>query len=558
MSFYDGSSIDNPKPQKPITPGSQKISLRVQKGENNLSATEFNRKLNFAMEVMKFFPDWENQVYAGEKNKEKIQQAQNQYGEQYTDAEGETQMSFGQVLRSTSYGQLNGANLGGYTDDVDFYDTAGDFDHLNDGLDNDANTPVEALIDDELWSKVQSSLDGESRNYYELIMDGIEKKTPEEAYYLMVSMLESRTRIASTLNEVFGSADLSDEERKANFQSFLQQYSGQIGEKKLGMLEFLMNTQQSFFSRIFPLFGETSEFYQSEVDKEKAEKFYTDLSAKLAEYTGIADLESLTDEQIAQLPEDKKQAVLLLDKWLNPDDIIAPAQNINPKETAWGEYAYEQTSDFVDQLTQENVISRIMARRSNLQYKQKMEEWEEKKEDQSRDEIMDARLQAKNKELSKSVEAKTRRSKLDQAIVQRKSGKVNLNTNANTGSKTSKSNFGQAVARVASRIKAAQGKTTTAIRSAITPAKTANFAKTTNNVVAANISSANKTVASARKASDAVKAVKPAARKTNVLRSASSSKPTRLASTTPQARTAMSKAYTQANIKAKAPKQSKE
>jgi hypothetical protein len=42
------------------------------------------------------------------------------------------------------------------------------------------------------------------------------------------------------------------------------------------------------------------------------------------------------------------------------------------------------------------------------------------------------------------------------------------------------------------------------------------------------------------------------------LRAASSSKATRLSSTTAAARTAMTKAYTKANIKSKAPKQAKE
>lgn len=558
MALFDGSSFDNPKPQKPLAAGSQKISLHINKGENNLSATEFNRKLNFALEVLKFFPDWENQIYAGEKSDEAINIAKEQYAPAKKDENGNIiAPSFGEVMRSKTYGQFNGTNLGGYTNDIEFYDYAGDFDHIKDKIDNEPEQPVEELIDPALWEKVQTAMKSENRSYYEIIMDGIEDKTPEEAFNLLVAMLESRTRIVSTMNEVFGAPDQTDAEKIEQFNQFLSQFKDQINNKKLGLLEFLLNTQQSFFSRVFPLFGETDEFYESDLDKQRAGEFFDELSAKISQYIGLDDLEKLTDEQIASLPKEKQDAVLIWDKWLNPEDVIAPAQNINPKDTEWGKADYEKTGEFINELTQENIVGRIGERRDLKIYKQKMEEWQDKKEEEEQEELNQLKRANKNQQEQKALQAKQRRTKIGEAIVNRQTTKINPNSG---NKKTTRVNYAQVVSRIAGRIKEARGKTATSVLANITPGKTIRYAKAPTAAVPKAGTENNVSVAkaSAKKSSEAVKAVKPVARRSSALKAAKSSKPTRLASTTPEARTAMSRAYTQANIKAKAPKQNKD
>jgi len=449
MSIYDGGTIDNQKPRKPLSTGSQKISLNISGSENQLSAAALNRKLNFAMEMTKFFPEWENQIYDGEENSAKLDKALCQYSQPTEDELGNKTATFGQVLRSTSYGRFNGTNLGGYTNGLEFYDKAGDYDHIKDSVENEPEQPVEELIDNDLWSKVQDSLKNEKRNYYELMMEGIDDKTPEEAFYLMTGMLESRTRILSLFEEMFGGAELSDEQKIAKFDEFIAQFEDKIDNKKLGVLEFALDTKQSFFSRILPMFGQSAEFYQSGDDQAQAGKFFNQLSEKVATYIGIEDFESLTDEQIAQLPKAKKDAILLWDSWLNPQNISAE-QNVNPNDTAWGKAGYDKIKVFLDMLTQGNVVGKINDRHNLKTYKEKMQEFDEKKEEEQLDEIAQLKQQAKNKELSKSSMTKQTRKNIEQALVNRQV--VKKENTSQTASKYSSAKFNQVISRVAGRV----------------------------------------------------------------------------------------------------------
>lgn len=558
MGVFDPGSIDNPKPSRPMAPGRQRISLRIAAAEDQNLALNFNKNTNFALEVLKYMPKWELEKYAGDANSNF---SLNQYADTIEDEDGNILPAFGEVVRSKRGSTIDGTGMGKYINNIDFYDAAGDFDHIDDTINNAGDILLVEDITPELWNKAISSLEGQEGNYYDIMMQGISGYSSEDAYHLMVAMLESRERASSAYTNIFGSADLSAEERSNVLNQFIEQYRDKIDNKKMGTLSFLLNIQQSFYSRIMPMYGGSDQFYTSDLDKSRVNEFNETLSEKLAEYIGIADFESLTDAEIDALDEDKQTALLLWDKWVNPENMIEPAQNLDPKDEEWGEAAYDATDEFFNLVVQDNLIRRIIFRGQYDKYKEDMEEYEEKEDENLLEKISEARRTSRRKSEMKRDENKM--------IARNRAANRPAKVRAGSAASSKKSNyssskFKKTLNRIAGRVRASSGKSASSVISKVTPAQTAKFSSKSRSKSSSKVAPTGKVIktatASSRSITSSKKRIKKSTAKIVAKNRASAKRvpsKSKARGTSSVKRTALSRALTQRNIKTKAPKQKK-
>ena len=323
-----------PKPRKPIRADSKGI------GFNAHSRKEFLKQVNSMMQMTRFMPNYEKKLYAG-KGQEELLESMSQYGDPYEDENGYLTASFGKVQRAKgkdgesirAAGQAQGVT-GLYFDDQE---------NLNDriyvaGLEPEDYDDYTAnpLINEELWAYANELLEDEERSYYEIIMEqGLGEMNPTEAFGLLVSMLESRTRVWGGMDQVFGSPDLSGTERIQVFKEWMDQNQGELQMGQLGFLQMFLDIEQSFNSHVLPLFGGSADYIHSEEDRNNVQAFMNQMSTKIAQFVGVADLSNISDEELQQMSNRQLQAVEIWDAWLNPDrkDIINQNQDI--KEQEW-------------------------------------------------------------------------------------------------------------------------------------------------------------------------------------------------------------------------------
>lgn len=561
MAIGGNSSIDNPKPSRPIKAGRKKISFNISSIENNQLATELNSKVNFALEVLKFMPKWELQKYEGEINKQNISLAMTQYAPTTNDGEGNNLVSFGNVVRSMSGTTIAGTNMGKYLSGVEFYDEASDFDHLQDQINNEPETPVTANISSELWQKTKEAMLNKEGNYYDIMMEGIDSYTPEEAFYLMTSLLESRERATSFYQDVFGEFGATNQAVRSAVENWLSKYEDNVDNKKLSIVNFFLNVRQSFFSRIFPMFGATNEFYESDLDKSKAQSFFNQLSEKVGRYIGVSDLTKLEELDITSLTAEQEDALLLWNQWVNPEKMLDPEDNVNPQDTEWGEEAYGSFDKFFDLIVHDNLFNRIVYRTQFLDYKESYEKYEEKEEENRIEEVKQEQRTAKRKSEVKATENKS--SQKSAALKAGGAGKKNKNS----GVKNKAGSFASTLKRIAGRVSQAQGKSASAVVSKVTPAKTAKFSGTTKNKQSNNSANNIAPTGAVKRNSGAASRLIAASNKrvTAAIKKTASKKPSpknpskqALTGTSSSRRVALSRQLTQRNIQSQAPKQKKQ
>ena len=234
-----------------------------------------------------------------------------------------------------------------------------------------------------------------------MMMEGIKEKNNEDAYCLMVSMLESRTRAWNALKSIVGSPSDPDTKRIAVFNNWYEENKGVIGAGKLGFLRFFLDIQQSFVSHILPMFGDSAEYCQSEKDKMKSEKMMDILAEKIGDYIGI-DLDNVTDEELAALTPEKRQALQLWNKWLNPDEFFTAEQNMDPLSQDWSENVYDTLQDAIDAVINLNIGAGAVTRQRFAKYKTDMEDYNDEVEEEKKLETDAEKKQRKLKEEQKA------------------------------------------------------------------------------------------------------------------------------------------------------------
>jgi hypothetical protein len=456
--------IDLPKPRKPQAVDRKSIGFG--KGDK----AGFIQQITNLLEFKKFIPDYEQYLYAG-KDDDAYNKSLEQFGKLSQNKDGSFSPSFGSVSRSLQNGAPRAMDqikkVVGLQIEND--DTMGDFEHIE-GVTAKTSVPVNPLISEDLWADAQKYLKTQKESYYELMMkNNLEKKDPEEAFYIMIGMLESRTRVWDTMADVFGKPGQSEEERQETFNAWLKKWQGQLDDGQIGFMQFFLDTQQSFISHIMPMYGGSNEDTKSSKDQEAAQAFFDTLSEKVREYTGISDLTTVTDEQLAELPEDKATAIRLWNAWLNPEYITSVTQNVDPLTEAWSKQPAKAINEDIDTLANSNLAANTISSRRKDEYKQKLEEYQEKVEDKQRDEMEQQKVEAKRNAEKKQLEQKLI------AVAQQKSREarglpVAASSPSRKGSSPASSgsskNTKQAVAAITKRIDALRGKPAPTTKSA--------------------------------------------------------------------------------------------
>jgi hypothetical protein len=342
-----------------------------------------DKKSNYLMEMLKFLPDYKRKLYAGQS----VTDADySQYGM------GEDGLpAFGAVAANSRayYGAYGVTGLQFLTDN------AADFQHL-DGT-QVANTPVNPLISQNLWSQAMSALADEERSYYELMMDGIDELSPQKAFSVLTAMLESRTRVSNTLAEIFGRPDQSAAQRVSVFDEW---FAGNIDGKdadpaKTAFVQFFLNASQTFVAHILPMYGGSDEFYLSSADKTNAQGFMTALSAKVSQY-----ISSLTTAA------DKAAASSIWSEWLHPTTMPSAAQNVDPEDTEWGKQIAETLKVEMNKIVNSNIANRISYRARYKVYKQEKEEYDEKVEEEEKEELREEKAAKQKQAEARALEEK--------------------------------------------------------------------------------------------------------------------------------------------------------
>ena len=396
MSDFDSISALIPKPHRPQGADSQGINY----SSVDPNSAGFHTKVNYLMEMMKFFPDYEREIYAGA-DQATITAAENQYAQ----AQNNVTPQFGAVVRSMSDGAVRAnfeaRNVGG----LQFTDKAmADYEHLDEQT--LGSRPITPGITTDLWQKVQSALKDEKGSYYDTMMqNSIASASPEKAFYVMVSMLESRSRIASGMSAIFGSPTLSGAERKATFDAWYQQNQDKYSAGEIGFLKFFLDIQQAFVAHANPLFGGSTEQVESPLDQTRAQQFTDTLRDKVALY-------------LQAHPEQTS----LWTAFINPASALpTAAQNTDPLSDSSMQSVYQKLNAEMDKVVQTSLGSKSIARSRQKKYKADMESYEdqvdEERQIQNDEEKNIRKSQAENKaDLDKSAaQNRADRARLDQA-----------------------------------------------------------------------------------------------------------------------------------------------
>ncbi|GBR76681.1 hypothetical protein NO2_1192 [Candidatus Termititenax persephonae] len=347
-----------------------------------------DRNANYLMEMLKFMPGYERKGFTSTDTSEDYEQ----YGK--TAADGTP--IFGKVAGlGKAYGNAYGMSGLQFTSD-----NAADFENLDGSTqEQPLNTWVGSV-----WAKIQGSLKNENRSYYEIMMDGADNLSPEQAFASLAVMLESRTRVNSAMTEIFGSPDENDAVRLATFNRWYDESGLATDPVKSGFFQFFMNANESFLSHILPMYGQSNEFVESTLDKTRLQNFLTSMKQKIAQYIGISEVQLDNPGSASQLSGDRRAAFEIWRAWLNPENSMPTAdQNTGLKETDWGKQVYEKLQGEMDKIIHQNIAGRVAYRQRYEQYKKDKEEYEEKIEEEEKIELEQEKAAQKKRAEEKAL-----------------------------------------------------------------------------------------------------------------------------------------------------------
>lgn len=431
MTDLDSSSLFIQKPRKPQQVDAQGVDY----GINDPRAKNVHTRVNYLMEMMKFFPDYERKMYAGAEQQDIIA-AMQQYAEPQEE-NGLITPRFGDVVRSMSGEAIRANAQGSSVRGLQFEDKEiTDYEHLdNQTLET---KPVTAGLDQALWNKVKAALKNEKDSYYDIMMKNkVAEYTPEKAFYVMVSMLESRTRIYSAMGDIYGTPDMSGEQRQTIFNQWYAANKDSVSEGELGFLRFFLDLQQSFVAHANPLAGGSDEQVESSIDKERSAQFFNTLSDKVQEYLTI-------NPELGNLWK----------AWVNPTVAISPEQNTDPLQDTAVKSIYDKLALEMDKVVSASLGSKSVTRSRYRKYKTDMEDYETKVDEERQQQAdSDKRLrqqQATERSLQEKLAAQARASRAQADKVVRKgeaskpvyvqktrsamANKVSIRTNPNAAS----------------------------------------------------------------------------------------------------------------------------
>ncbi len=467
MSLFDYYP-DIPKPGKPLLGTRREARL----APSDLSKTEqfslMQKRVNYLAEMMKFMPDAERAGYAGlSEDDEDVKNEWDSYGEIARTSEEESTVGhYGNVVRDL---QADG-NPYGYGalqsyEEIDLLSEAGDFNHIDaekggfkSTLLFDAEKSSMSNISAGLWEETKAFLKGQNKSYYEIAMEhggNLSDLSDKDAFLLMVGMLESRTRVWLTMEELFGKFDETDDQKRiAIIDGWVAAAENELNPENISLLSVFLDTQESFTNRLAGFYGDTSA-YMSLEDTERTSAFFEALQAKVMSYAdslGATDagdeVRELWDEWVA--PAEDPDAypsyagydwsttpgnILMQEDGTESEQVVDQTKGLlaseykglrkvsksikgpdgtvfqgNPYDQIWGTHIRGVFQRLIDTYIGENLSISISNRRKNLEFQEKQEEYDQKIWDERQTEKYQEKMKAQRKAETEKAEMKQKAS----------------------------------------------------------------------------------------------------------------------------------------------------
>jgi len=417
MNPFGSDYIDIPKPKKPGKLDRLKFSYRLQGDENKTTSDNMQKKVNYLMEMLKFFPEYEKKKLQGIGGKE-YDDSLKEYGYE-EDAEGNITPLFGEVYQCGTETEFARSGHLREIDELQIAnEAAGDFNHYNieEGEDeiltpSEINDPITPGLDSDTWKEVVTDLDTVKESYYDLMKKGIGDISDKRAFSIMISMLESRNRGMSVFKEIFGDPTKRASKRFVNFKDWNKDIKDDLKPWKLGFLSFFLDIEQSYFNRINPMFGKSTNGIVSESDKLASQNFFGDLTTKVESY-------------INTLSGDKKtQAQTLWNNWKNPTDIPETTTKDFREDWANQQIIKILDKDF-DKLVVQNITINALNRTKAKKYKEDKQKYEEELDERMWEDLQTKKAQKKRTaEVKKTLNKIKIKDKKNKALLKKYSNK---------------------------------------------------------------------------------------------------------------------------------------
>jgi hypothetical protein len=491
--------------------------------------TQLQKRVNYLAEMMKFVPDFERAGYAGlSEDDEAVMGDWDAYGTLAATAEEESLPGrYGNVKRDLNAdGTPAGYGIARSYEELDLMPTAGEFNHIDatkGGFNSsqlfDSETSSLANMSSATWEETKAFLKTQTKSYYEIAMEhggDLSDLSNKEAYLLMTGMLESRTRVWLTMEELFGKFDeKNDEKRIAIIDGWVAAAEQELNPENISLLSVFLESQESFTNRLSGFYGGTMDGYLSSEDKTRTSAFFNALQEKVTAYAGELEAMGETDKKTevtdmwdmwvapaqdesaypnyggydwATTPgniladDDGGESRQVVDqtkgllaseykglravkvKTKRPDGTVFEA---NPYDHVWGTHIRGVFQNLIDTYVNQNLSVSVGNRRKSDQYQAKQEEYDNKVWDQIMWDNFQARTQAQkkaeqNKQAGKQKESikkldQQQRASVNQALAKKRSERKSQERNAMERAKvTSKTSSKQNSNRLAQGFKAAK------------------------------------------------------------------------------------------------------
>lgn len=309
--------------QQPVKPVqiSNDTTLSLNPGENATEYNSFLQVVNELAQALKFFPkntgkSWQNSL-------EKL----------YTNLDAHP--------NADEWNLISGANTGA------------------------DSGPIVSDMQNFDWSSIESA--GGDSSYYDISQSDISKMTPEAAFDLMCSMLESEQMVNDAFSKIFGNySDLSDSDEdkvKKSISDFLSNNSG-VNSHNLSIISYFFNMDSDLVTALNTYWGSTSGSGSA-------------LLAKVSEY-----INSLPDGSA-----EKTAATSLKTMWTATPDNWTVDPTGSTDDTSWVNAFKTQIKKSTDADSVRTLMNGMMNITAESKYNNDEKTYETKKDDLIYDEI---------------------------------------------------------------------------------------------------------------------------------------------------------------------------
>ncbi|MFC1560304.1 hypothetical protein ACFL4F_04305, partial [Candidatus Margulisiibacteriota bacterium] len=271
------------------------------------------------------------------------------------------------------------------------------------------------------WSVGSIRNSGNDHSYYEIATAsaadgyGIDNYSNEEAFYLMASMLESRTRVFNTWNDILGTLT---NDPIGHIESWM---NADVDPHNIGILKMFFGMQSDFINTVDAFinhatyWGDSFDVVTSSDTDPLPPAEVTDLGLfavalglKVDAYIDTLVFGSAKHDAATELKDkwfktgvhgsyqsDRMDGMEIDGTWMQANDIIDSDDDVIDPATNWIKFFWGKLKEAGDKEVIRVIVSHVYNRSSQATYKREKKEYEEKVEEAKRDEAIQKKAVAK-------------------------------------------------------------------------------------------------------------------------------------------------------------------